>query len=60
MQEQLITKAKELIRHSELRLTDISQLVGYDDQSYFTKVFKRVTGLSPNEYKKRGKKKHEK
>lgn len=55
-----ITKAKELIRHSELRLTDISQLVGYDDQSYFTKVFKRVTGLSPNEYKKRGKKKHEK
>lgn len=50
-----IVKAKELIRHSALRLTDISQLVGYDDQSYFTKVFKRTTGISPNEYRKRGK-----
>ncbi len=49
-----ITKAKELIRHSDLRLTDISQLVGYDDQSYFTKVFKRTAGLSPMEYRKRG------
>ena len=50
-----ITKAKELIRRGEYRLTDISQMVGYDDQSYFTKVFRRITGLSPGEYgKKRG------
>ncbi len=47
-----ITKAKELIRKGGFRLTDISQLVGYDDQSYFTKVFRRVTGLSPGEYAK--------
>lgn len=47
-----IDKAKDLIRHSTLRLTDISQMVGYEDQSYFTKVFKRTTGTSPNEYRK--------
>lgn len=48
-----ITKAKELIRHSDLRLTDISQMVGYDDQSYFTKVFRRLTGTAPNAYRKK-------
>ena len=48
-----ITKAKELIRSCNLRLTDISQMVGYDDQSYFTKVFRRITGMSPNEYRKK-------
>lgn len=48
-----ITKAKELIRSGNLRLTDISQMVGYDDQSYFTKVFRRITGMSPNEYRKK-------
>ena len=42
-----ITKAKELIRTTALRLTDISQMVGYDDQSYFTKVFKRTAGSLP-------------
>ena len=45
-----ITKAKELIRTTALRLTDISQMVGYDDQSYFTKVFKRTAGIAPGEY----------
>ncbi len=45
-----IAKAKELIRHSSLRFTDISQMTGFDDQSYFTKVFCRVEGISPREY----------
>ena len=48
-----ITKAKELIRTTALRLTDISQMVGYDDQSYFTKVFKRTAGIAPGEYVKK-------
>ena len=48
-----ITKAKELIRTTNLRLTDISQMVGYDDQSYFTKVFKRTAGIAPGEYVKK-------
>ena len=39
-----VNKAKELLRRRELRMTDISLAVGYEDQSYFTKVFKRVAG----------------
>ena len=36
-----------------LRLTDISLLAGYADQSYFTKMFKRVTGELPRDYRAR-------
>ena len=48
-----IKKAKELIRRGGIRLTDISQMVGYDDQSYFTKVFRRTAGITPSEYSKK-------
>ncbi len=48
-----IEKAKKLIRNTDMRLTDISHMVGYADQSYFTKVFRRITGISPSEYIKR-------
>ena len=48
-----LDKAKELIRTTALRLTDISQMVGYDDQSYFTKVFRRTAGIAPGEYMKK-------
>lgn len=48
-----VSKAKELLRSPELRLTDVAQLVGYGDQSYFTKVFKRVTGLLPSAYRQK-------
>lgn len=46
-----INKAKKLIRNRELRLTDISLMVGYEDQSYFTKVFKQFTGVLPKVYR---------
>ena len=49
-----VSKAKELLRSPELRLTDVAQLVGYEDQSYFTKVFKRVTGVLPHAYRASG------
>ena len=40
-------------RRRELRMTDISLAVGYEDQSYFTKVFKRVAGMLPREYREK-------
>ena len=49
----LVNKAKELLRRRELRMTDISLAVGYEDQSYFTKVFKRVAGMLPREYREK-------
>ena len=34
-------------------MTDISLLVGFEDQSYFTRVFRRVTGALPRDYRER-------
>lgn len=48
-----IEKAIQLIKEGELSLTDISYLVGYDEYSYFNRVFRKVTGKSPSEYKAR-------
>ena len=46
-----IDKSKELLLHENLRITDIAQSVGFDDQSYFTKVFKKTEGISPKRYR---------
>jgi len=47
-----IEKSKELLlQDKEYRLADIAQEVGFEDQSYFTKVFKRWEGVAPNRYR---------
>lgn len=49
-----IEKSKLLLTGSAIPLVDVAGLVGYEDQSYFTKVFKRITGLSPGKYRESG------
>ena len=46
-----IEHSKEMLLHQNIRLTDIALLVGFEDQSYFTKVFKKVVGMSPLKYR---------
>jgi AraC-like DNA-binding protein len=46
-----IEQAKKLLLNDNINLSDISNIVGYEDQSYFTKVFKRVTGVSPGRFR---------
>lgn len=51
-----INKSKNLLMNSKFSLVEIAGMVGYEDQSYFTKVFKKMAGLSPGKYReKRGK-----
>lgn len=45
--------AKKYINQDRLSLTEISQLVGYDDYAYFNRVFRKVNGVSPREFKER-------
>ena len=42
-----IDRSKELLRHKSIRLTDIALLVGFEDQSYYSKLFKKLEGISP-------------
>lgn len=44
-------KAVEHMKEGKVGLTEISFLVGYDDYTYFSRVFKKVMGMSPREYK---------
>jgi two-component system response regulator YesN len=48
-----IDKAKMLLLNPHLRITQISDMVGYKDEKYFSKVFKKLAGISPNEFRKR-------
>jgi two-component system, response regulator YesN len=48
-----IEKAKELLLGTRLLSYEISQRVGFRDGAYFSRTFKKATGLSPNEYRKR-------
>ena len=49
-----IKHAKSYLRKSGFRVYEIAELVGYPDQFYFSRIFKRVTGRSPAEYRKHG------
>ena len=47
-----IEKAKKLLSDPELSLKEIAIVVGYHEPNYFSKVFKKVCGVSPSEYRK--------
>ena len=46
-------KAKTYLTHSELSVTEIAFRVGFNDCSYFCRVFKKEVGASPLNYRKR-------
>lgn len=47
-----IGKAKLLLENSQLRISQIAESVGYQDENYFSKVFKKQEGIRPGEYRK--------
>lgn len=48
-----IEKACELLENPSISISEVTEMVGYSDQSYFSKVFKKQTGITPREYRKR-------
>ncbi len=46
-----IEKAKEMLADVSINIKDISAKVGYRDSNYFAKVFRRVVGMSPSDYR---------
>lgn len=47
-----IRKAQELLRATNESIERVAELAGYNDYFYFTKVFKKATGLSPSAYRR--------
>jgi AraC family L-rhamnose operon transcriptional activator RhaR/AraC family L-rhamnose operon regulatory protein RhaS len=50
---QRINRACSLLRHTDRRVTEIAFDVGFNDSNYFTRQFRKVTGLSPRDYRMR-------
>jgi AraC-like DNA-binding protein len=45
-----IEKAKELLRETDLKITDVAAEVGYQ-QTYFNRIFKKQEGITPTQYR---------
>ena len=46
-----VNEAKKLLKDRNISVKDVGMRVGYYDSNYFAKVFKRVTGVIPSEYR---------
>ena len=50
--ERRMNKAKDLLKSSNLKIYEIARLVGFfNNEPYFGQVFKRMTGMTPQEYR---------
>ncbi|MDN3017286.1 response regulator transcription factor [Paenibacillus sp. BSR1-1] len=48
-----IEEAAKLLIQGTVSISEISGMVGYSDHSYFCKVFKKIKGVSPSQYKRK-------
>ena len=46
-----LDKGRELLSKSDLSIKEITAQIGYNDQNYFSRIFKNKFGLSPKEYR---------
>ena len=52
--EQRIDKAKELLSYGQKTLSEIAYELGYNNTSYLSTQFKKITGTTPTDFKKAG------
>jgi len=52
LQNLRIEEAKRLLEQGELPIDEVSEAVGYLDISFFRRLFKRLTGLTPSQYRR--------
>ncbi|HRU00544.1 MAG TPA: AraC family transcriptional regulator, partial [Victivallales bacterium] len=50
--EQKIELARYLLKNRELRISDVAATVGYNDIYQFSKIFKKIVGMSPRKFRK--------
>jgi len=49
-----LDKAKELLKNTSNKIQDISEEVGFQDVTHFSRIFKNYVGVSPKEFRSRG------
>lgn len=48
-----IEDSKYFLLHTNLQLSEVAQMLGYCNQSYYTSLFKKYSGMTPGQYKSR-------
>ena len=51
VEQKRIHAAKELLSSTELQIYEIAASVGYEDPYHFSRVFKKIVGVSPQAYR---------
>jgi AraC family transcriptional activator of pobA len=52
IQERIILEAKRLFAYSDMNVNEIAAKLNYDNASYFVRLFKKNTGITPEEFKR--------
>lgn len=50
-----ITRAEKMLRATDARISEIAWQTGFEDSNYFTRQFRRITGRSPRDYRRKSK-----
>ena len=53
IQNELMLRAKRMLAHTTLRISEISALLGIDDCAYFTRLFTKTVGINPTCFRKK-------
>jgi AraC family transcriptional activator of pobA len=48
----LVSEAKNLLNEGKLSINEVAYLLGFENPPYFSRLFKKEAGISPNQYKK--------
>ena len=51
LQRRFILESKRLLAHSDLNISEIAYQLGFDDASYFTRLFRQIAGTNPSEFR---------
>lgn len=46
-----MSKAKELLKETNLQINEVAEGIGYDNEHYFSRIFKQKVGLTPSQYR---------
>ena len=51
--QQVILEAKRLLYYTDMNVREIAFSLGYEDYTYFSRLFSKVAGMSPNAFRRK-------